>query len=78
MPIVFVQVADPVAERLVASLARPGGNITGFSNAEYAIGGKKLEVLKEVAPDVTHARARLLPGPLTGRLHLELDHGGWW
>src|SRR5215472_15490503 len=55
IPIVLLGIADPVAEGLVASLARPGGNITGFSNAEYAIGGKKLEVLKEVAPDVAHA-----------------------
>jgi len=61
IPIVLLGVADPVAEGLVASLARPGGNITGFSNAEYAIGGKKLEVLKEVAPDVTHATVILDP-----------------
>ena len=55
IPIVLLGIADPVAEGLVASLARPGANITGFSNAEYAIGGKKLEVLKEVAPDIAHA-----------------------
>ena len=61
IPIVLLGIADPVAEGLVASLARPGGNITGFSNAEYAIGGKKLEVLKEVAPDVTHATVILDP-----------------
>src|SRR5262249_53682287 len=61
IPIVLLGIADPVAEGLVASLARPGGNITGFSNAEYAIGGKKLEVLKEVAPDVAHATVILDP-----------------
>ena len=41
IPIVLLGIADPVVEGVVASLARPGGNITGFSNAEYAIGGKK-------------------------------------
>jgi putative ABC transport system substrate-binding protein len=61
IPIVLLGVADPVAEGLVASLARPGGNITGFSSAEYEIGGKKLEVLKEVAPDVVHATVILDP-----------------
>jgi putative ABC transport system substrate-binding protein len=52
IPIVFVQFPDPVADGIVASLARPGGNITGFATGEYAIGGKKLEVLKELAPAV--------------------------
>jgi ABC-type uncharacterized transport system substrate-binding protein len=61
IPIVLLGIADPVAEGLVASLARPGGNITGFSNAEYPMGGKKLEVLKEVAPDVAHATVILDP-----------------
>jgi putative ABC transport system substrate-binding protein len=50
IPIVFVQVPDPVADGIVASLAQPGGNMTGFTTGEYAMGGKKLEVLKEVAP----------------------------
>jgi putative tryptophan/tyrosine transport system substrate-binding protein len=54
IPIVFVQVADPVADGIVASLAQPGGNITGFTTGEYAMGGKKLEVLKEAARDVAH------------------------
>jgi putative ABC transport system substrate-binding protein len=53
IPIVFAQVADPVAEGLVNSLARPGGNITGFSHFEFGIGSKWLEVLKEIAPNVT-------------------------
>jgi len=52
-PVVFVNVTDPVKNGLVASLAHPGGNITGFSNYEEAIGGKWLELLKEVAPNVT-------------------------
>ncbi len=48
--IVFVQVADPVAAGLAASLAHPGGNITGFTNFEYAMGEKWLQLLKEIAP----------------------------
>jgi putative tryptophan/tyrosine transport system substrate-binding protein len=53
VPIVFVQVTDPVAAGFVDSLARPGGNITGFMNFEYGISGKWLELLKEIAPRVT-------------------------
>jgi putative ABC transport system substrate-binding protein len=51
-PIVFVNVTDPVASGLVSSLAHPGGNVTGFSNFELTMGGKWLEMLKEVAPGV--------------------------
>jgi putative ABC transport system substrate-binding protein len=50
--IVFVNVADPVGSGLVASLARPGGHITGFTNYEYSMGGKWLQLLKEIAPSV--------------------------
>ena len=53
VPIVFVMVADPVTAGFVASLAKPGGNITGFPNFEYGIGTKWLELLKEIAPSVT-------------------------
>ena len=53
VPIVFVIVADPVGGGLVDSLARPGGNVTGFMNFEYSLGGKWLELLKEIAPGVT-------------------------
>src|SRR5215510_5862176 len=53
VPIVFVQVADPVSAGFVDSLAKPGGNITGFTNIDYDIGSKWLEVLKEIAPQVT-------------------------
>jgi putative ABC transport system substrate-binding protein len=53
VPIVFAQVADPVAAGFVASLARPGGNITGFAQFEYAIGAKWLELIKQIAPQVT-------------------------
>jgi putative tryptophan/tyrosine transport system substrate-binding protein len=53
LPIVFAGVSDPVGAGLVASLARPGGNITGFALPEYGISVKWLELLKEVAPHVT-------------------------
>jgi ABC-type uncharacterized transport system substrate-binding protein len=52
VPIVFTTVADPVTAGFVASLAKPGGNMTGFTNIEYDIGAKWLELLKEVAPHV--------------------------
>jgi putative ABC transport system substrate-binding protein len=50
VPIVFVNVVDPVADGFVASLARPGGNATGFTQVEYGTSGKWLELLKQVAP----------------------------
>jgi putative tryptophan/tyrosine transport system substrate-binding protein len=53
VPIVFAAVIDPVGAGFVASLARPGGNITGFSAFEYSLGGKWLELLKEIAPNLT-------------------------
>jgi ABC-type uncharacterized transport system substrate-binding protein len=52
IPIVFTVVSDPVGERFVESLARPGGNATGFTNVEFSLTGKWLELLKEVAPGV--------------------------
>ena len=52
IPIVFVLVADPVGDGFVQSLARPGGNITGFSTVEPSLGGKWLELLREIAPQV--------------------------
>src|SRR3974377_582469 len=54
VPIVFAFVGDPVSGGFVASLAKPGGNITGFTNFEYGIGAKWVELLKEIAPYVTH------------------------
>jgi putative ABC transport system substrate-binding protein len=53
LPIVFAQVADPVSAGFVASMAQPGGNVTGFTNIEYGVGAKWLELLKEIAPRVT-------------------------
>jgi len=55
VPIVFVSVPDPVGAGFVDSLARPGGNITGFTPFDYGIGAKWLEVLKEIAPNTTRA-----------------------
>jgi putative ABC transport system substrate-binding protein len=61
VPIVFAAVADPVGAGYVESLARPGGNVTGFTGFEFALSGKWLELLKEVAPRVT--RAAILRDP---------------
>jgi putative ABC transport system substrate-binding protein len=55
IPIVFVNVVDPVGSGYVASLSRPGGNATGFTQFEYRVSGKWLELLKEVAPGVSQA-----------------------
>ena len=55
VPIVFPVIGDPVAAGFIDSLARPGGNATGFMNFEYSMGGKWLELLKQIAPDVTRA-----------------------
>jgi len=63
VPIVFAIVADPVGAGFIDSLARPGGNATGFTSFEYAIGGKWLELLKQIGPDVT--RIAILRDPAT-------------
>jgi ABC-type uncharacterized transport system substrate-binding protein len=55
VPIVFTIVADPVGSGFVESLAQPGGNATGFTGFEYSLSGKWLELLKQIAPDVTRA-----------------------
>jgi putative ABC transport system substrate-binding protein len=55
VPIVFPVAADPVGAGFVDSLARPGGNVTGFMTAEYSLSGKWLELLKQIAPGVTRA-----------------------
>jgi putative ABC transport system substrate-binding protein len=55
VPIVFNNVADPVGAGYVDSLARPGGNVTGFLQFEYTLSGKWLELLKQIAPGVTRA-----------------------
>ena len=63
IPIVFLQVADPLGVGFVESLARPGNNITGFTSFEASLGGKWLELLKELAPQV--ARVAVLFNPQT-------------
>ena len=57
IPVVFTQVADPVSAGIVASLAKPGGNMTGFMVFDYEMAGKWLELLKEIAPNVTRVGA---------------------
>jgi putative ABC transport system substrate-binding protein len=52
IPIVFVLVSDPVAQGIVTNLNRPGGNVTGFSFTEFSIGGKWVELLKKISPDL--------------------------
>ena len=64
VPIVFPVAADPVGGGLVDSLARPGGNVTGFMVSDYNISGKWLELLQQIAPGVT--RAAVLRDPTQG------------
>jgi hypothetical protein len=63
IPIVFAIVSDPVGSGFVASLARPGGNITGFINIEASLSGKWLELMREIAPEVS--RVALMFNPQT-------------
>jgi putative ABC transport system substrate-binding protein len=62
IPIVFVGLGDPVLTGVVASLARPGGNVTGLMNPEPSIGGKWLEFLKEISPAMNHVLVLLNAG----------------
>jgi len=66
IPIVFMQVTDPVSDGFVASLSRPGGNVTGFTIFEHSFAGKWLEMLKEVVPTMT--RVAVVQNP---------DHPAW-
>ena len=61
VPVVFVQVSDPVGAGLVTSVARPGSNVTGFMNFEYSLSGKWLELLKQIIPQL--ARAAVVRNP---------------
>ena len=61
VPIVFMQVSDPIAQGFVASLSRPGGNLTGFTNFEFSIGGKWVELLKQIAPDLLRVAVMFNP-----------------
>jgi putative ABC transport system substrate-binding protein len=67
IPIVFTNVSDPVGERFVESFARPGGSVTGFTNVEPTVGGKYLELLKEIAPAVSRAVMIYNPASTPGR-----------
>jgi putative ABC transport system substrate-binding protein len=66
VPIVFVQVTDPVGAGFVDSLAQPGGNATGFTHFEYGISAKWLELLKQIAPSVTRAAVLRDPAIASG------------
>jgi putative ABC transport system substrate-binding protein len=67
IPLVFVNVSDPVDGGFVQSMARPGGNVTGFTSFEYSLGGKWLEVLKEAYPPLARALVLLNPENYTSR-----------
>ena len=69
VPVVFPIASDPVGGGVVESLARPGGNITGFMNYEFGMGGKWLELLKEIAPNVTRAGVLREPASPSGIGH---------
>ena len=66
LPIVFADVADPVGAGFVDSLSRPGGNITGFMAFEYGFSGKWLELLRQIAPQVTRAAVIRDPALVSG------------
>jgi len=74
VPIVFVNVTDPVGRGYVASLAQPVGNATGFTSFEFGMGGKWLEVLKEMAPPVTRAAVLRDPVITAGMGYLAAIH----
>src|SRR5262249_58378242 len=61
VPVVFVRVSDPVAQGFVASLPKPSGNLTGFSGTEFSVGGKWLDLLKEIAPSLTRVAIMFNP-----------------
>jgi len=75
IPTVFVQVSDPVTAGVVQSLARPGGNLTGFTNFEPSIASKWLELVKRVAPNAYLAPPRFSPAVAAARMAREhLNH----
>ena len=61
VPVVFIQVSDPVAQGFVANVTRPGGNLTGFSQYEFSIGNKWLDLLKEIAPGLARVGVMFNP-----------------
>jgi ABC-type uncharacterized transport system substrate-binding protein len=74
IPIVFLVVSDPVGDGFVASVARPGGNVTGFTNVEASLGGKWLELLSEIAPGIERVAVLFDPktSPGAGTYYLRL------
>ncbi len=74
IPIIFVVVSDPVGDNLVASISRPGGNLTGFTNVEASLGGKWFGLLKELAPAVTRVFVMFNPAtsPGSGSYYMQL------
>ena len=70
IPIIFANVGDPVTSGLVSNLAHPGGNLTGFTAAESSIGGKWLELLKEIAPRVNELLVLVNPENPTWKFHV--------
>jgi putative tryptophan/tyrosine transport system substrate-binding protein len=77
-PIVFVTVVEPVAQGFVKSLAHPGGNATGFMNFEFSMGGKWIEILREILPQVSQARVIFNPdtAPGNGNIFLRSIEAG--
>src|SRR6185436_20970872 len=73
IPIVFATAADPVGSGFVESLARPGGNVTGFTNSQAEMGGKWLQFLKEADPALARVGVLYNPAsvPRAGRFYLE-------
>jgi putative ABC transport system substrate-binding protein len=69
IPVVFVSIADPVVSGFATSFARPGGNLTGFTNYEFTMGAKWLEIIKEIAPRTT--RVSLMLNPDSGAFYVE-------
>ena len=75
IPIVMINIGDPVALGFVASLAKPGGNITGLSGLQTLLGGKRLELLKEIVPQLSHVAVlvnREVPGYATQMKEVEI------
>lgn len=66
VPIVFVSVSDPIAGGFVESLARPGGNATGFTSTDYGMSGKWLEILRQIAPQITRVGVIRDPDQVSG------------
>jgi ABC-type uncharacterized transport system substrate-binding protein len=72
VPIVFAIVPDPLGSGFIESLSRPGGNATGFLMFEYSLSGKWLELLKEIAPDVTRAAVLRGYGPRLVQIYRDM------